>query len=441
MYSHPFDFLKSVVVFRGDIKMQHTIFEKILLAHCDESEIQVGDIVEVSVDRMMIHDFFTPFCINKFREMEFPRVFDPEKIVFIYDHLIPTTFQEDSRHHKIAEEFAQEHQIQNVHRSDGVCHQLMHEQGYVKPGDIVLGTDSHTVTYGAVGSLATGIGYTEMAAVMGTGKMWMKVAPTIKVVVNGELGKGVTSKDVILHLLGDIKTDGATYKVLEFCGSTIDNMTIDSRLTLSNMTVEGGAKAGIIAPDAKTVEYVSKYYSKSDFEMLQSDEGAEYERVIEYRAEDIPPLVACPHNVDKVKPASELEDDDLTIQQAFLGSCTNGRVEDLEMAANIVKGKKIHPDVRFLVVPASRDVYKAAIQNGSIETLAEAGAMINAPACGLCAGRSGGILENGDRIISSNNRNFLGRMGGNEVEIFLGSPATVAASSVAGKIIDPRSYL
>jgi 3-isopropylmalate/(R)-2-methylmalate dehydratase large subunit len=359
--------------------------------------------------------------------------------VLIYDHLIPTTFVDDCRHHKITEEFAKEHHIKHVHRSDGVCHQLMHEQGYVKPGDIVLGTDSHTVTYGALGAIATGIGYTEMAAVLGTGKMWMKVAPTMKMVVNGTLPTGVTSKDVILHILSDIKTDGATYKVLEFTGSTIENMSMDSRLVLSNMSVEAGAKAGIIAPDEKTVEYLRRFYAQDELDLIQSDADAEYERVIEYSAEDIPPLVACPHNVDNVKPAVDLED--TSIDQAFLGSCTNGRVEDFEIAAKIVNSKKIHPNVRFIVVPASRDVYKQAVKKGYIKTLAEAGAMICHPACGLCAGRSGGVLEDGDRIISSNNRNFLGRMGGSKVEIFLGSPATVAASSLEGKITDPRKYL
>ncbi len=419
--------------------MKHTIFEKILLAHCSELDIAVGDIVEVDIDRVMIHDFFTPFCFQKFKEMEFPRVFDPDKIVLIYDHLIPTTFIDDCRHHRITEEFAAEHHIRNVHRSDGVCHQLMHEQGYVKPGDIVLGTDSHTVTYGAVGALATGIGYTEMAAVMGTGKMWMKVAPSIKMIVNGELGPGVMSKDVILHILADIKTDGATYKVIEFSGSTIDKMSIESRLTLSNMTIEGGAKAGIVAPDEKTAAYLSRFYKKNELNMLYSDDGAVYEEVREYDAATIPPLVACPHNVDNVKPAEALSD--VPIDQAFLGSCTNGRLEDLAIAAKIMHGKKIHPDVRLIVVPASRDVYKHALQLGYIETLAAAGAMVSHPACGLCAGRSGGVLAEGDRIISSNNRNFLGRMGSNTSEVYLGSPATVAASSLEGKITDPRKYL
>jgi 3-isopropylmalate/(R)-2-methylmalate dehydratase large subunit len=419
--------------------MKHTIFEKILLSHSKEKEIKVGDIVDVSIDRVMIHDFFTPFCINKFREMGFKRVYDPDKVVIIYDHLVPASFIDDYRHHKIAEEFAIEHHLKNVHRSDGVCHQLMHEQGYVKPGDIVLGTDSHTVTYGAIGALATGIGYTEMAAVLGTGRMWMKVAPTIKIEVNGVLGKGVYSKDIILRVLGDLKADGANYRALEFTGSTIKNMSIDSRLTLSNMSVEAGAKTGLVEPDEKTVEYLSRFYSRKELNLLQSDQDAVYERVIEYKAEDIQPFVACPHNVDNIKLASELTN--IAIDQAFLGSCTNGRLEDIEIAARIVKGKKINPNVRFYVVPASREVYLNSAKMGYLETLATAGAIINHPACSLCAGRSGGILENGDRVISSNNRNFLGRMGGNKVEIFLASPATVAASAIEGKITDPVKYL
>lgn len=415
--------------------MKHTIFEKIILSHSSEKEVNLGDIVEVSIDKVMIHDFFTPFCVNKFREMGFKNVFDPERVVFINDHLVPTSFADDYRHHKITEEFAREHNIRNIHRSDGVCHQLMHEQGYVRPGEIVLGTDSHTVTYGALGVLATGIGYTEMAAVLGTGKMWMKVAPTIKIVVNGELQKGVFSKDIILQVLSDLKSDGASYKILEFDGSTIKNMSVDSRLTLSNMSVEAGAKAGIIGTDDKTADYLGKYYSKQETEMIKSDEGAEFEQVIEYKAEDIPSLVACPYNVDNVKPASELEK--ITIDQAFLGSCTNGRLEDIEVAAKILAGKRIHPNVRFYVVPASRDVYINAVKKGYIEKLAEAGAIVNHPACSLCAGRSGGLLENGERIISSNNRNFLGRMGEDKVEIYLGSPATVAASCLEGRITDP----
>lgn len=419
--------------------MSYTIFEKILLKNSKVKEIRVGDILEVDVNRVMIHDFFIPFCVNKFKEMGFGKVFDPDKVVIINDHLVPTSFINDYKHHQVAEEFCKEHNISRYHRADGVCHQLMHEQGYVKPGDIVLGTDSHTVTYGALGLLATGIGYTEMAAILGTGKTWLKVAPTIRVNINGLLQKGVSSKDIILKLLGDFKADGATYKILEFGGSAITSLSVDSRLTISNMAVEIGAKAGIIEPDNKTLNYLSKHFSLDFDEMLISDQDACYESVIEYDAVAIEPVVSCPYSVDNVKAIAQLEP--TKIDQAFLGSCTNGRLEDLKVAANILKDKKIHPQVRFIVVPASREIFLQATRRGYIKTLVEAGAIVNTPSCGLCAGRSCGVLENGEKIISSNNRNFLGRMGGNKVDIYLGSPATVAASALEGYITDPRKYM
>jgi len=275
--------------------------------------------------------------------------------------------------------------------------------------------------------------------VLGTGRIWLKNTPTIKINFEGKLGKGVYSKDMILKILGDLKADGAAYKIMEFTGSTIRDLSIDSRLTISNMSVEAGAKAGIIQADEKTCAYLKKYYPRSELKMLENDPKAKFEKVIEYKTEEIEPLVACPHNVDNVKKANDLEH--ITIDQAFLGSCTNGRLEDLEIAAHILKGKKVNSNIRFIVTPASRQIQLEAIKKGYIRTLIEAGAMINHPACGLCAGRSGGILEDGDTVISSNNRNFLGRMGGNKVQIYLGSPATVAASALNGKITDPRKYL
>ncbi len=419
--------------------MKLNLFEKIVLNHCSKSTINVGDIVEADIDRVMIHDFFAPFVIDKFKEIGFKKVFDPDKIVFVYDHLVPTSFVDDYHHHKTTEEFVAEFGIKHVHRSDGVCHQLMVEQGYSKPGDIVLGTDSHTVTYGAVGAVATGVGYTEMATTLGAGKMWLKVVPSIKVHVTGELMKGVTSKDIILRIIDELRCDGATYKVLEFSGSTIDSLSIDSRMTLANMSVEAGAKAGIMAADHKTLGYLSRHFPAADIEMLQSDEGAEYESTINIDVSDLEPLVACPYNVDNVKKASKCGD--IEIDQAFLGSCTNGRLEDLAVAANILEGKKVKKNVRFMVVPASREVFLAATNAGYIETLAKAGAVVGHPACSLCCGRSGGLLTDGEKIISSNNRNFYGRMGGNKVEIFLGSSATVAASALEGRITDGRKYL
>jgi len=419
--------------------MGYTLFEKIIRNHSSAKKLCVGSIVEVDVDRMMIHDFFTPFCIEKFHMMGFSRVKFPDRIVFIYDHLVPASFIGDYRHHKVAEEFASLQGIKNIHRHDGVCHQLMHEMGYIKSGDIVLGTDSHTTTYGALGVLATGIGYTEMAAVLGTGKLWLKIAPTIRIKIDGTLSEGTYSKDIILQILADISIDGANYKIIEFQGETIDKMSIASRLVLSNMSVEAGAKAGLIAPDAKTIQYLQKHGIKDDIDLIKSDDDAEYEAELNYRAEDFLPMVACPSSVDNCVHVCELSN--IEIDQAFLGSCTNGRLEDLEIASKILRGKQVHPNVRFIVVPASIGVYREAIKKGIIELLVNAGVIINHPSCGLCAGRSGGILVDGENIISSNNRNFLGRMGGNEVNIYLGSPATVAASGLEGRIVDPRRYL
>jgi len=418
--------------------MARTLFEKIIAHNIKSDHFQIGDIVEVNPDRVMIHDFFIPFVASKFEEMGFQRVWDPDKVVIVYDHLVPATFVGDYRHHKIAEEFIARHKIKHVHRSDGVCHQLMHEKSYVKPGDIVLGTDSHTVTYGALGVLANGIGYTEMAAILGTGMIWLKVVPTIRINVEGELKPGVASKDLILRILGDIGSNGAGYQAMELGGPAIEKMSIDARLTISNMGVEAGAKACLMEADEKAFSYLGLTFSGPGIKGLKSDKNAAYERIINYKADQLVPLVACPHSVDNVKPVSDIGE--VKITQAFLGSCTNGRLEDLAIAARVLEGKKVHEDVRFIVAPASRNVFLQAIKKGYIQTLVQAGAMIHHPACGLCAGRSGGILDDSDTIISSNNRNFLGRMGGNKTKIYLASPATVAASALAGKIADPRSY-
>ncbi|MDP4145338.1 MAG: 3-isopropylmalate dehydratase large subunit [Bacillota bacterium] len=417
--------------------MGYTLVEKLLMKNAAVDKIEAGDMVTVNVDQVMVHDLFGPFVIDKFKEMGFDEVWNPEKIAFIYDHLVPTSSLEDSRHHKIIDKFAAEQGIAKVHRSDGVCHQLMPELGYAKPGSVVFGTDSHTTTYGAIGAFATGIGYTEMAAIFGTGKLWVKVPSTLRFNINGELPKGVFAKDIILKLIGDIGVDGATYRAMEFAGSAIKNLSVASRLTLSNMAVEAGAKVGMIEPDEKTFEF-SKVEG-SEYAYLSSDADAVFEKVYEYDATKFSPVVACPSNVDNVKNIEELLG--TKINQAFLGSCTNGRLEDLEIAANIVKGKKVAPFVKFIVTPASRSIYAEAVKKGIISTLVEAGAIVNPPACGLCCGRSGGIVSAGERVISTNNRNFLGRMGDAKAEIYLASPASAAAAALAGKIVDPREYI
>ncbi|NLZ35561.1 2,3-dimethylmalate dehydratase large subunit [Clostridium sp. N3C] len=416
------------------------IFEKIIKRHSNQKNINIGDIVEVNVDSVMIHDFFAPFCIDQFNKMGFKHVIKPDNVVFIYDHLVPIVFPKDVYHHQVTEEFIKLHKIKNVYRTEGVCHQIMHEKGHVKPGNIIFGTDSHTVTYGALGAIATGIGYTEMAVILGTGKLWMKVPPTIKIVVDGKLKPGVYAKDLILRILSDLRVDGSNYKVIEFSGSTISEMSISSRLTLCNMTVEVGAKAGIIEPDEKTIKYLEKYGIDKEFLLdLKSDKDAVYEKVIHYNAETIEPLVACPYNVDNVKTVDECKY--IKIDQAFIGSCTNGRIEDLEIAAKILKNRKVNKDVRLIIVPASREIYKKALNLGYIKTFLEAGAIVNHPACGLCCGISGGLMENGEKIISTNNRNFYGRMGEDRVEIYLASPATTAASAISGYITDSRNFL
>lgn len=412
--------------------MGHTLIEKIIAGNTGK-EVKPGDIVTVNVDNVMLDDIMMPFIVSKFREMGFARVWDPGKVVIICDHLVPASQVDDTRAYRISCTFAGEQGISNLHRSDGICHQLMTEAGYVKPGHVVFGTDSHTTTYGCVGAFSTGIGYTEMAGILGTGQLWIRVPSTIKVNITGTLPANVMAKDVILKVIGDLGAAGATYKSLEFTGDTVENMSISSRMSMSNMAIEAGAKCGLFAPDEKTAEYCG--ITLNDFQKsLKADEDAEYETVLEYRAEDFVPVCAVPSNVDNVKPVSELGE--VKVDQVFLGSCTNGRLEDLMAAAEILKGKRIAPFVRFIVTPASRKVYLEALKNGTIETLLAAGADITHPSCGLCCGRTGGILTDGEVVVATNNRNFLGRMGSNKVKIYLASPKTAAASALAGIITE-----
>ena len=414
--------------------MGETIIEKII-RHNTGKAVKPGDIVTVNVDRVMIHDIFIPFVAEKFEEMGFQKLWDPDKVVLIYDHLVPASQQDDTRHFHVGDSFAEKYGMKNVHRSDGICHQLMTEAGYVKPGNIVFGTDSHTTTYGCVGAFSSGIGYTEMASILGTGTMWIKVPETIKIVIDGELPENVMSKDIILRIIGDLRADGATYRALEFSGSTIENMSVASRMTMSNMAIEAGAKCALFTPDEKTAAYCNVElddYQKS----LVGDEDAVYMKTMTYKAEDFVPVMACPSQVDKIRDVSELQGE--AIDQVFIGSCTNGRLEDLMAAAEVLKGKKVADYVKLIVTPASRKIYRQAIELGILDTLAEAGAIITHPGCGLCCGRTGGILTDGEKVVATNNRNFLGRMGTSKVQIYLASPKTAAACAVAGKIVMPE---
>ena len=414
--------------------MGETVIEKIIRNNVGHT-VKPGDIVTVNVDRVMIHDIFIPFVAEKFEEMGFKKLWDPDKVVLIYDHLVPESQLDDTRHFHVGDAFAEKYGMKNVHRSDGICHQLMTEAGYVKPGNIVFGTDSHTTTYGCVGAFSSGIGYTEMASILGTGTMWIKVPETIKVVIDGELPANVMSKDVILRLIGDLGADGATYRALEFTGSAVKNMSVASRMTIANMAIEAGAKCALFTPDEKTAEYCE--IELNDFQKsLVGDGDAAYLKTMTYRGEDFVPVMACPSQVDKIRDVSTLEGTE--IDQVFIGSCTNGRLEDLAAAAEVLKGKKVADYVKLIVTPASRKIYRQAIELGILDTLAEAGAMITHPGCGLCCGRAGGILTDGERVVATNNRNFLGRMGTSKVEIYLASPKTAAACAVAGKIVSPK---
>ena len=421
--------------------MGQTLIEKIIAHNIGREKVTPGEIVTVNVDRVMVHDIFIPFVADKFEEMGFSRIWDPDRMVLIYDHLVPASQIDDTRHFAKGDAFAAKYGVKNVHRSDGICHQLMTEAGYVKPGDIAFGTDSHTTTYGCVGAFSTGIGYTEMAGILGTGKLWIRVPETIRVQIDGTLPDNVTSKDVILRILGDLRADGATYKSLEFTGSTVEAMSVAARMTMSNMAVECGAKCGLFAPDEKTAEYcgipADDFQKDSFLQSLHGDPDAVYERTLTYRAEDLVPVMACPSQVDNIRPVSEIAG--IPVDQVFLGSCTNGRLEDLAAAAEILKGRKIAPFVKFIVTPASRKIYRQALEAGILGTLAEAGAMITHPGCGLCCGRAGGILTDGEVVVATNNRNFLGRMGTSKVRIYLASPKSAAWAALTGKITVPGS--
>ena len=410
--------------------MGHTLVEKIIgnkVGH----DVKPGDIVTVDVDWCMIDDIMVPFAVQKFEEMGFSKVANPDSVVLIYDHFLPATQVDDTRHFKVGDEFARKYGIKNVHRTDGICHQLMTEAGYVKPGDIAFGTDSHTVTYGCVGAFSTGIGYTEMAGILGTGQLWIRVPETIKVEIEGELPEKVTSKDVILRIIGDLTASGATYQSIEFTGSTVESMSVASRMTMSNMSVEAGAKCGLFVPDEKTCEYCGIDYDDSIKE-LRPDADGRYSRVIKYNAKDFAPVLACPSLVDNIKPVSELKG--TKVDQVFLGSCTNGRLEDLQAAAQVLKGKHIAKYLKMIVTPASRKIYREALSDGTLEILSDAGCIITTPGCGLCCGRGGGILSDGEVVVSTNNRNFLGRMGTSKVQIYLASPVTAARVALTGEI-------
>ncbi len=415
------------------------ITEKILAKASGKKVVQPGDIIDANVDMVMTHDLCGPLAVEAFKQIGVPKVWDNKKVVVILDHQVPAESVKAAELHKTMRQFVKEQNLKfyDVGRG-GICHQVMPEQGHVAPGNIIVGTDSHTCTYGAFGAFATGIGSTEAAAVMATGKIWFKVPSTIKVKVKGKFKKYVAPKDLILNIIGTLSVDGAIYKAAEFTGPTIKALTAAGRMTLCNMAVEMGAKNGIIAPDETTIEYlVNKVKPMPDIKALQSDKDAEYERTVEFDVSKMEPQVACPSSVDNVKSISEVGD--IPVDQAFIGSCTNGRLEDLRIAAQIMKGKKVKDGVRTLVIPASQVVWKQADEEGLLKIFTEAGAIVCGSACGPCLGGHIGLLAAGETCISTSNRNFIGRMGSTKANVYLASPATVAASAITGVITDPTT--
>jgi len=409
-----------------------TVAEKILSAK-SKKDAHAGEIVEASVDYVMVNDITGPAAFDEFDALCSPILRD--KVVLIPDHYVPNKDVASAKQAKKMRDFAKKHKVRNYYEvgTGGVCHQLMIEQGFVAPGRLIVGADSHTCSYGALGAFATGIGSTEAATVFARGVLWFRVPESMKFVVDGKLGKHVSGKDVILTIIGDIGVEGARYASMEVEGGSIASLPLADRITISNMGIEAGAKACMIPPDRKVDEYL-KGRVKGRYKQVFADEDASYSDTREYDGTRIVPLVAKPYLPSNVAPASEV---DIEIDQAYLGSCTNGRIEDLRIAAKMLKGNKVHKGVRMLVVPATKEVFDLAVKEGLVKIFSDAGAYVSGPTCGACLGGYMGVLAPGEKCVSSTNRNFVGRMGAKESEVYLASPAVVAASAVKGRITDP----
>ncbi|MFC1992113.1 3-isopropylmalate dehydratase large subunit [Chloroflexota bacterium] len=412
-----------------------TLVEKLLAAHTDREKVSPGDFINARVDLVLANDITAPIAIKEFRRIGVNKVFDPKKIVMVADHFVPNKDITSAENAKLMRNFCHE---QNTLHFDvgqmGIEHVLLPEQGLVLPGDVVIGADSHTCTYGAVGAFATGMGSTDIAAAMATGDIWMKVPSTIKFVYHGKLGQWVGGKDLILYTIGDIGVDGALYSAMEITGEAIDELSMDGRFTMANMAIEAGAKAGIFMVDSKTLDYI-KSRAKRPYIVYEPDSDAEYEKIIEYDVSAMEPQVSLPHSPANAKPVSQLAGQE--IEQSVIGSCTNGRLGDLRLAARVLKGKKVHPKVRCIVLPGTQQVYLDALTEGIIETLIRAGAAVSTPTCGPCLGGYMGVLAEGERCISTTNRNFVGRMGSPKSEVYLANPAVAAASAITGRITSP----
>ena len=417
--------------------MGMTMTQKILAAHAGLESVKSGELIEAKLDLVLGNDITSPVAIKEFQKLKKDKVFDKDKIAIVPDHFTPNKDIKAAEQCKFVREFVSGQQISNYFEIGqmGIEHCLLPEQGLVVAGEVVIGADSHTCTYGALGAFSTGIGSTDMAAGMATGKCWFKVPSAIKFILNGKPGKWVSGKDIILHIIGEIGVDGALYKSMEFVGEGLKYLSMDDRFTICNMAIEAGGKNGIFPVDEKTIEYM-KEHSKKEWVEFNADEDAEYEAVYEIDLSKIRPTVAFPHLPDNTRTIDEIGE--VKIDQVVIGSCTNGRLSDLRIAAEILRGKKVHKDIRCIIIPGTQKIYLEAMNEGLIKDFIEAGAIVSTPTCGPCLGGHMGILAKGERAVSTTNRNFVGRMGHVESEVYLASPAVAAASAISGKIANPE---
>lgn len=420
--------------------MGMTITEKILAKASGKKEVKAGQLIDAKIDVIMCHDVTTPAAIKMLAEKGIDKVFDREKIVVTPDHFQPAKDIQSAELHKRLDQWARKHDIKYYYSigKAGVCHALLPEQGHIRPGEVIIGGDSHTCTYGAFGAFSTGIGSTDLAAAIATGLLWFKVPASMKFVLNGKLGHGVYSKDVILAVIGKIGTDGALYKAMEFVGPALADMSMEARMTMTNMAIEAGAKNGIIGFDKVTKKYLDEHLKeKKDYTVFESDKDAKYETTLEFDCSKLEPMVAMPHLPSNAVPIGECSGK--VMDQSYIGSCTNGRMEDFRIAAKILKGKKVA--IRTLIVPATPEIWKQSKDEGLFDIFYDAGCVISAPTCGACLGGFMGILASGEKCVSTTNRNFVGRMGHPKSEVYLASPATAAAAAIEGKLTDCRKYL
>jgi len=416
-----------------------TAIQKVFSRKAGKARVEIGDIIEAKVDFLMLHEVTGPLAVEEFEKVS-GKVWDPSRVVVIFDHDIPPSTIELASQMKRMRSFVRKYGIENFFEigRGGIAHQVLFEEGFDIPGFLIIGSDSHTCTAGATGAVGIGVGSTDAAIVLATGEIWLRVPETMLIEVEGEFRKGVFAKDLALETVGRIGANGATYKVVEYTGGAVRRLSLSERLTLANLSIEMGAKTGIVQTDSKSHGYAESFNRQTESMDVRSDPDSNFEK-IEIDVSEVEPVVSVPHSVDNVKPVREVEG--LEIDQAFLGSCTNGRLDDLTVAFKILRGRKIAPNVRLVVSPASVKVYSEALKMGIIEEILRAGGIVTSPTCGACLGMSRGVLARGEVAVSSSNRNFIGRMGDKDSKVFLASPATVVASALEGKISDPRRYL